>query len=159
MSEHRPIARLIREPDRMAAVLVWYVTADRVGAPPVEFDAFYLAAWADGMVLHRPNFASDHLYLVHVDPAEVLQTAQTLYSLFASVSPADRVSLPSGDFDSTTQVRDKAGSALIMRGETGLPNSTREQALHAAQTAVAYYLESFQGQQYRGEPQIRWIAQ
>lgn len=156
MQDH-PTASLIRDSDGSPAVLVWYVTGEEFGAPPMQVDAFYFAAWADGMVLHRPNFASEHLFLLHVDSDEICQTAQRLFSLVASVSKTDRRTIPPGEFDSTVQVMEKAGNVLLVRGESAPPNSTRERALHAIQTVVAHYLENFEGNPYVGDPGIRWI--
>jgi hypothetical protein len=153
-SERAPL--LVRASDGEAAVFTWAVRGASVATAPAAPDAFYIAMWADGLVLSRPHFISDTLHVIYVDPLLVRDVADKMFAAIEAVPASERLGAQSDVFETVTNVENSARERLCLVGNIWEPDTARG---YAAGVVGEFLNRAFEweGREYAGEPAIAWI--
>jgi hypothetical protein len=153
-SERAPL--LVRASDGEAAVFTWAVRGASVATAPAAPDAFYIAMWADGLVLSRPHFISDTLHVIYVDPLLVRDVADKLFAAIEAVPAGERLGAHTDEFETVTNVENSARERLCLVGNIWEPDTASG---YAAGVVGEFLNRAFEweGREYAGEPAIAWI--
>jgi hypothetical protein len=147
---------LVRASDGEAAVFTWAVRGASVATAPAAPDAFYIAMWADGLVLSRPHFISDTLHVIYVDPLLVRDVADKLFAAIEAVPAGERLGAHTDEFETVTNVENSARERLCLVGNIWEPDTASG---YAAGVVGEFLNRAFEweGREYAGEPAIAWI--